>query len=123
MLLLHLSDLHLSRYGETRSWRQPSERDAGRWEPVHEWERWRIEGLRAEERRADAQSAEERGGPRSPRPCHSPSCSLLPSGTEACSKMQTDHPRWLVLFSRSAAARDKVTSARLPLATNPQRIY
>lgn len=47
MLLLHISDLHLSRYGEKSDWTQPLPGDEHeRWTPIHEWERWRIEGLR-----------------------------------------------------------------------------
>lgn len=45
MLLLHLSDLHLSRYGETRYWTQLDDSD-DRWEVLQRWQRWRIEGKR-----------------------------------------------------------------------------
>jgi 3',5'-cyclic AMP phosphodiesterase CpdA len=44
MLLLHLSDLHLSRYGESGLWSQPN--DEGNWERIHIWQRWMIEGIR-----------------------------------------------------------------------------
>ena len=45
MRILHLSDLHLSRYGETGRWTQRDENGA-KWELVHTWQRWIIEGLR-----------------------------------------------------------------------------
>ncbi|MBK8481847.1 MAG: metallophosphoesterase [Proteobacteria bacterium] len=51
MLLLHLSDLHLSRYGERGDWSQPDEEEG--WELVHQWQRWRIEGRRDRKGRPD----------------------------------------------------------------------
>ena len=45
MLLLHLSDLHLSRYGENRKW-QPLENSDEPWELQHSWQGWRIEGCK-----------------------------------------------------------------------------
>jgi 3',5'-cyclic AMP phosphodiesterase CpdA len=46
MRLLHLSDLHLSRYGESEAWTQRAKGDEGRWQPVQVWQRWQIEGCR-----------------------------------------------------------------------------
>ncbi len=46
MLVLHLSDLHLSRYGETGTWSVAESEDRPG-EVLHLWERWRIEGLRS----------------------------------------------------------------------------
>jgi hypothetical protein len=45
MRLLHLSDLHLSRYGESGTWTQ-GDGDDDPWETIQTWQRWRIEGLR-----------------------------------------------------------------------------
>ncbi|MCB9557072.1 MAG: metallophosphoesterase [Deltaproteobacteria bacterium] len=45
MLLVHLSDLHLSRYGESTSWAQRAEDDNG-WETMNTWHRWHIDGAR-----------------------------------------------------------------------------
>ncbi len=44
MKLLHLSDLHLSRFGESGSWTQRNEKDLDRWETVKAWQNWQIEG-------------------------------------------------------------------------------
>lgn len=44
MLFLHLSDLHLSRYGESGSWTQREDNDSDRWKPISVWQRWQIEG-------------------------------------------------------------------------------
>ncbi|MCK5796763.1 MAG: metallophosphoesterase [Deltaproteobacteria bacterium] len=52
MLLLHLSDLHLSRYGETRKWTQVDE-DPDDWESLHTWRHWRIDGQRDRKGRPD----------------------------------------------------------------------
>lgn len=46
MLVLHLSDLHLSRYGETGTWSSADSEDRPG-EVLHVWERWQIEGLRS----------------------------------------------------------------------------
>ena len=43
MRLLHLSDLHLSRYGESLTWTQRSQDEVG-WQPVLTWKRWQVEG-------------------------------------------------------------------------------
>jgi len=49
MRVLHLSDLHLSRYGESGTWtpRDPAD-DA---EVLHSWRGWQIEALRSRKRR------------------------------------------------------------------------
>ncbi|MDY0000204.1 MAG: metallophosphoesterase [Polyangia bacterium] len=49
MRLLHLSDLHLSRYGESGPWipRTPGEET----EVLHTWQRWQVEGLRSRRQR------------------------------------------------------------------------
>jgi Icc protein len=52
VLLLHLSDLHLSRYGETGTWTEREEEER-EWEPVHVWKRWQIEGRRDRKGRPD----------------------------------------------------------------------
>ena len=52
MMLLHLSDLHLSRYGESGRWRQRDLKDDG-WEVLHVWHRWHIEGKRDRKGRPD----------------------------------------------------------------------
>lgn len=52
MLLIHLSDLHLSRYGETGTWTQRGKDEEG-WELLHAWQRWTIEGLRDRKGRPD----------------------------------------------------------------------
>lgn len=44
MLLAHLSDLHLSRYGESGTWTQRDENSEP--EVLQSWRRWQIEGLR-----------------------------------------------------------------------------
>jgi 3',5'-cyclic-AMP phosphodiesterase len=44
MLLLHLSDLHLSRYGESGSWSERKIEDDELWKPLQIWNRWRVEG-------------------------------------------------------------------------------
>ena len=44
MLALHLSDLHLSRYGETGTWLPQEDGDGDDWELLHEIHRWRVEG-------------------------------------------------------------------------------
>jgi 3',5'-cyclic AMP phosphodiesterase CpdA len=51
-MLLHLSDLHLSRYGESGRWRQRDLKDDG-WEVLHTWHRWQIEGKRDRKGRPD----------------------------------------------------------------------
>jgi len=53
MRLLHLSDLHLSRYGESGSWTQREKDDDGRWTALEVWQRWQIEGLRDKQGRPD----------------------------------------------------------------------
>ncbi len=53
MLLLHLSDLHLSRYGESGTWTQRNDRDHERWPVVQVWHRWQIEGCRDKKGRPD----------------------------------------------------------------------
>ncbi|MCC6749996.1 MAG: metallophosphoesterase [Deltaproteobacteria bacterium] len=52
MRLAHLSDLHLSRYGETGTWTQRGEDEEG-WEQLHAWQRWSIEGLKDKKNRPD----------------------------------------------------------------------
>jgi len=52
MRLLHLSDLHLSRYGESGTWTNGNG-DDDRWEVLQTWQRWRIEGLRDRKGRPD----------------------------------------------------------------------
>ncbi|MFH2007158.1 MAG: metallophosphoesterase [bacterium] len=49
MLILHLSDLHLSRYGETGAWSTRTEDNPG--ELLHSWHRWQIEGVRSKKNR------------------------------------------------------------------------
>ena len=46
MLILHISDLHLSRYGESGTWTRREERDNDHWDTVHTWQRWLIEGVK-----------------------------------------------------------------------------
>jgi len=46
MHLLHLSDLHLSRYGESGTWTRRDSAEDGEWEVLHAWQRWQIEGIR-----------------------------------------------------------------------------
>jgi 3',5'-cyclic-AMP phosphodiesterase len=53
MILIHLSDLHLSRYGESGGWKQRDDDAQKRWEVVHSWQRWQIEGLRDKKGRPD----------------------------------------------------------------------
>jgi 3',5'-cyclic-AMP phosphodiesterase len=52
MLVLHLSDLHLTRYGESGLW---THRDnaGGTWEILHTWQRWQVEGERDKKGRPD----------------------------------------------------------------------
>ncbi|MBW2731920.1 MAG: metallophosphoesterase [Deltaproteobacteria bacterium] len=52
MLLLHLSDLHLTRYGEPRKWTQ-LEGEQENWALLHSWHGWRIEGIRDRKGRPD----------------------------------------------------------------------
>lgn len=52
MQLLHLSDLHLSRYGESRKWMQSEDEEEG-WNVVHSWRHWRIEGSHDRKGRPD----------------------------------------------------------------------
>lgn len=54
MNLLHISDFHLSRYGESGAWTH-RDRDGKdeHWEMVHTWHRWQIEGLRDKRGRHD----------------------------------------------------------------------
>lgn len=49
MRLLHLSDLHLSRYGESGRWIPQT--DAEGTEVLHTWEGWQVEGIRSPKRR------------------------------------------------------------------------
>lgn len=49
MRLLHLSDLHLSRYGESGRWIPRADDDGA--EVLHTWEGWNVEGLRSPKRR------------------------------------------------------------------------
>jgi len=53
MLLLHISDLHLSRYGESGAWTTREMDDDGEWEVLHAWQRWQIEGKRDRKGRPD----------------------------------------------------------------------
>jgi Icc protein len=53
MRLLHLSDLHLTRYGEGRRWKQSTQTDDEDWELQHSWRRWRIEGRRDKKKRPE----------------------------------------------------------------------
>jgi 3',5'-cyclic AMP phosphodiesterase CpdA len=53
MRLLHLSDLHLSRYGESGTWTRRDPADDERWKPVRVWQRWQIEGCRDRKGRPD----------------------------------------------------------------------
>lgn len=53
MLLLHLSDFHLSRYGESGTWKHPKPKHETKWEPIHVWQRWQIQGLRDRRGRPD----------------------------------------------------------------------
>lgn len=46
MIVLHLSDLHLSRYGETVLWTRRDPDDGRDWTPIHTWQRWQVEGAR-----------------------------------------------------------------------------
>ncbi|MFH1131887.1 MAG: metallophosphoesterase [Pseudomonadota bacterium] len=52
MRLIHFSDLHLSRYGETGTWKQRDSSDE-MWESLHVWQRWQIEGLKDKKGRPD----------------------------------------------------------------------
>jgi len=61
MLLLHLSDLHLSRYGERRRWTQLDGEPDG-WERLHTWRHWRIEGIRDRKQRPDKLRLVDPGG-------------------------------------------------------------
>ncbi len=54
MRLLHLSDLHLSRYGETSTWAPVESPPDDRWTLTHASRGWRIECLRDRKGRADA---------------------------------------------------------------------
>jgi 3',5'-cyclic AMP phosphodiesterase CpdA len=49
MRVLHLSDLHLSRFGESVRWTPTGDEDDA--EVLHVWRSWRIEGLRSTKRR------------------------------------------------------------------------
>ncbi|MCA9673213.1 MAG: metallophosphoesterase [Myxococcales bacterium] len=51
MRLVTLSDLHLSRYGETGTWSQRE--DETGWETLHTWQRWTIEGSRDKKNRPE----------------------------------------------------------------------
>ena len=53
MLLLHLSDFHLSRYGEAGTWSQRDRDEDDDWELIHKWHRWQIEGKRDRKGRPD----------------------------------------------------------------------
>lgn len=53
MLILQISDLHLSRYGEPTTWTQRDEDDGERWEDIHSWSGWHIEGCRDRKGRPD----------------------------------------------------------------------
>jgi 3',5'-cyclic-AMP phosphodiesterase len=44
MLLLHLSDLHLSRFGESGIWSQREKDEGEHWKPLQVWEHWQVEG-------------------------------------------------------------------------------
>jgi 3',5'-cyclic AMP phosphodiesterase CpdA len=46
MIVMHLSDLHLSRYGESGRFAEREAEDGERWTAVHGWQRWSIEGCR-----------------------------------------------------------------------------
>jgi 3',5'-cyclic AMP phosphodiesterase CpdA len=61
MLLLHLSDLHLSRYGESRKWTQLDGEPDG-WKTLHSWHHWRIDGLRDKKDRPDKLRLVDPGG-------------------------------------------------------------
>lgn len=61
MLLLHLSDLHLTRYGETRKWTQLEGEQEG-WDLLHSWHSWRIEGIRDRKGRPDRLRLVDPGG-------------------------------------------------------------
>ncbi len=53
MLIIHLSDLHLSRYGEPVTWTLRADDEEERWEALHQWSGWQIEGLRDRKGRPD----------------------------------------------------------------------
>ncbi len=46
MIVLHLSDLHLTRYGETYMWTRRDQDEGRLWTPIHTWRRWQVEGAR-----------------------------------------------------------------------------
>ena len=53
MIVIHLSDLHLSRYGETVLWTRRDQDDGRDWSPIHTWQRWQVEGARDKKGRPD----------------------------------------------------------------------
>jgi 3',5'-cyclic AMP phosphodiesterase CpdA len=61
MKLCHLSDLHLTRYGEHRYWTQLEQSEEG-WEKLHGWQGWRIEGKRDRKQRPEKLRLVDPGG-------------------------------------------------------------
>jgi 3',5'-cyclic AMP phosphodiesterase CpdA len=53
MNVIHLSDLHLSRYGESGTWTERDSEDGERWQLLQGWQRWEIEGCRDRKGRPD----------------------------------------------------------------------
>ncbi len=53
MIIIHLSDLHLSRYGETVMWTRRDRDDIREWTVIHTWQRWQVEGARDKKGRPD----------------------------------------------------------------------
>ena len=61
MLLLHISDLHLSRYGEHRTWLDAND-DPSTWAELHNWKRWTIQGRRDKKNRPERMRLVDPGG-------------------------------------------------------------
>ncbi len=53
MIVLQLSDLHLSRYGESKIWTEKADDDGREWTALQRWKRWQIEGCRDKKDRPD----------------------------------------------------------------------
>ena len=53
MIVLQLSDLHLSRYGESKVWTEKKKDDKREWTPLQKWKRWQIEGCKDRKGRPD----------------------------------------------------------------------
>ena len=62
MKVLHISDLHLTRYGESRVWTEKQDDDKRTWEVQHSWKRWVIEGCKDKKGRPDDLRLVDPGG-------------------------------------------------------------